>query len=310
MALAQQPGGLPAYLQSVAAQKEKEREEANKTTVVPEGAGTMRGGVLTPGTPKGDKLQHVAREQGGYTQQGTFNPTTGETKWGDKEPKTQTPEQAREAFGDRHASLLAAMAARGVTLPSGLRSKEQMKATLEGLVQKYPNMGDDEIADQLANGKINFAAQGKAAQVAAAQVGKVKVGLNEIKEFAPIVLDASKKLDRGTFVPLTKLMQTADASISDPNLRDLKIAVTSMLNAYDQVAARGGTDVGKREEAHQLLMAADSPEVLEHAVAMFQREAEAAERAASAAMTTGKKAEGATGSHPADIQAILDSLKK
>lgn len=201
----------------------------------------------------------------------------------------QTPNQARESFTDQHAALLAAMAARGVTLPSGLRSKEQMRSTLDGLIQKYPNLGPDDIADNIATGKINFGAENKAAQIGGAQAGRVALGLNEINEFAPLVKDASAKVPRGSFVPLNKLLQYSDAQLSDPNLRQLKIAVTSMLNAYDQVAARGGTDVGKREAAHQLLTSADSPEALNAAVAMFQREAQAAERAAQTTMHTTPK---------------------
>ena len=308
MALASAPGGLQSYLQAVAAQRAKQAEEANKLTIVPEGAGVMRGpNQLVQGTPK----PHPINWESTGSEKLPLDAMTGQRVQGvDPIKLTPTPEQAREAFDARHASLLAAMAARGVTLPSGLRSKEQMKATLDGLVQKYPNMGDDEIADNLANGKINFGAQNKAAQIAGGQAGKVALGLNEIKEFATIVKDASSKVPRGSFMPLTKLLQAGDAQISDPNLRQLKIAVTSMLNAYDQVAARGGTDVGKRAEAHALLTSADSPEALNSAVEMFQREAEAAERAAQSAMTRGTKTEGATGQHPADIQAILDSLKK
>jgi hypothetical protein len=44
----------------------------------------------------------------------------------------------RPTFGGRTQELLASMAARGVALPSGLRSQAQMAATLAGLINKYP----------------------------------------------------------------------------------------------------------------------------------------------------------------------------
>lgn len=239
-------------------------------------------------------LQHVSRDTGAEIEGGTFAPDTGETRWTERTPKALSPAQAGGQFSERHGGLLAAIATRGISLPAGLRSREQIRATLDGLIAKYPTMGDDELADNLANGKIRFTAENKASQMAASQAGRVMVGLNEINEFAPLVLDASSKVDRGTFMPINRLMNTAEGELSDSNLRELKIAINAMLNAYDQVAARGGTDMAKRAEAHSLLTSADSPEVLASAVTMFQREAAAAERAAQQAMRPGNAPEAKT----------------
>lgn len=183
-------------------------------------------------------------------------------------------------FTPQIGELQASLAERGVSLPAGMRSKAQMVSTFQGLLDKYPNKTPDEIADLVKTGQIEFGAQKKETQVAAGQAGKVQVAQEDIKQFAPLVLDASAKLPRGTWMPINKLMQTADESLSDPDLVTLKVYVTSLLNAYDQLAARGGTDVKKREEAHSLITSAQGPKALEAGVKAFEVEAEKAEIAA------------------------------
>ena len=183
-------------------------------------------------------------------------------------------------FGGENGELMAALAERGVTLPAGFRSKAQQVAMLNGLRERNPGMSADEIADKIKTGQIEFGAQKKETQTAAGVAGRVEVAQNEINEFVPLVRDASSKVPRGSFMPLNKLMQMGEAQISDPNLRALKIRINSLLNAYDMLAARGGTDMEKRREVRNLLLSADSPEVLESALQSFTLEADAAHRAA------------------------------
>lgn len=184
------------------------------------------------------------------------------------------------SFSPEMGQLMAALAEKGVSLPTGFRSKAQQIQLYQGILDRNQGKTPDEIADLLKTGQIEFGAQKKETQTAAAVAGKVEVAQNEIKRFAPLVREASAKVPRGNFVPLTRLMQTADASISDPNLRSLKIRINSLLNAYDMLAARGGTDKDKRQEVRGLLLSADSPEVLEAALDSFTLEADAAHAAA------------------------------
>jgi hypothetical protein len=200
-------------------------------------------------------------------------------------PKQLTPDQQRQehGFSPEASELLASLAAKGVSLPSGLRSREQMTSTLNGLLAKYPDKSADEIAEQVARGQVDFGAIKKETTTAAGQAGRVAIATNEIDSFAPIVLANSEKVGRGKFMPINRLLQTANTAISDPDLLQLKISINSMLNAYDQLASRGGTDVNKRAEAHSLLESAQSPEALAAAIQMFQKEAAAAGQAAAKA---------------------------
>lgn len=183
-------------------------------------------------------------------------------------------------FTPKMGELMAATAEQGVSLPTGFRSKAQQVQLYQGLLDRNPDLTADEIAKKLKTGQIEFGAQKKETQTAAGVAGKVEVAQNEIKEFTPLVQQASAKVPRGSFVPLNKLMQTADTSLSDPNLKALKIRINSLLNAYDMLASRGGTDKDKRGEVRNLLLSADSPEALESALTSFNLEADAAHRAA------------------------------
>lgn len=185
-----------------------------------------------------------------------------------------------ETFTPEMGALMAALAEKGVSLPSGMRSKSQQAEMYGGLLARNPGKTPDEIADLVKTGKIELGAQQKEVNTAAGIAGRVEVAANEIQEMTPLVLDMSEKVPRTSFVPLNRLIQTADTALSDPNLKELKIRINSLLNAYDVLAARGGTDAAKREEVRGMLLSADSPEALKAAIHSFGLEAQVAHKAA------------------------------
>lgn len=197
--------------------------------------------------------------------------------------KGESPAQKRNQFEQGDSDLLAALAQRGVSLPQGLRSKEQMAATLRGLRERNIGATPDEIADKVASGQVSFGAEKKETQVAAGMGGKIRYAENEIQQIAPLVREASAKVPRGAFVPYNKLVQMADASISDPNLKEFKSYMTTLSNAYDMLAARGGTDIEKRRHNREMFDTADSPEALEAALHAVETEAAISGKAATAA---------------------------
>lgn len=114
--------------------------------------------------------------------------------------------------------------------------------------------------------------------------GKVSIAEQEIPRFSTLIEQISAQVPRGQFVPLNKLMQMQESSISNPQLKQLKISINSLLNAYDVLAGRGGTDVAKREEVRNLLTSADSPQALRAALTQFRKEAEVAAESARQAI--------------------------
>lgn len=187
---------------------------------------------------------------------------------------------SKPAFTPAMGDLYAAMAEQGVSLPAGMRSKDQQVIMMQGLLDRNPGKSPDEIATGIKTGIIELGAQKKETQTAAGKAGAVDVALNEIEEFAPPALEASKAVPRGNWVRANTLIQGIDSDFSDPALKNLRLRTNALLNAYDQLAARGGTDADKRKEQRSQLLTADGPEAYEVAAKAMIDEAKRAERAA------------------------------
>jgi len=167
-----------------------------------------------------------------------------------------------------------------VSIPTGFRSKEQQAALYSGILERNPDKTPDQIADMIKKGEIEFGAQKKETTTAAGIAGKVQVFANELDENIPLVRKAAAAVPRGEWTDLNKLVQMGDNKISDPKLKTLKGYITSTLNAYDALAARGGTDVDKRAENRRLLLSSDGPEAFDAQLKVFENEANVAKKAA------------------------------
>jgi hypothetical protein len=233
--------------------------------------------------------QYNEQNRGGTINEGTVDRLTGQRTAGKDVALTATPGQqlaadtrtaAGVSFTDEEGSLMAALAERGISLPAGMRSRAQMKSTFASLLSRNAGMSPDDIAEKIATGQINFRAEGKETQTAAGVAGRVAVAVQELKTFGEQVRDASAAIPRGKFVPWNKLKQMTNEQLSDPELINLKVKMQALNNAYDQLAARGGTDAEKRAHIAQLFNTAKSPEGVEALVKAVNDEAVAAETAA------------------------------
>jgi len=183
-------------------------------------------------------------------------------------------------FDDRESELLASLADRNVSLPAGLRSQQQIKATVDGLFAKHPDLTADQIADGIKSGKLKLAAETKGAQTAGTQIGKVTLAVNEIKPFGEQTIEASDAVPRGKFVPYSKLKQLGEKNISDPQLLRFYAKMQALENAYNQLAGRSGTDVEKRAHIHRLFDTANSPDAVRELVRSLNEEGFGAKQAA------------------------------
>jgi hypothetical protein len=181
--------------------------------------------------------------------------------------------------GPAAQTLLGELAIRGINLPARTAG-----SVIAGLKKNYPNKSDAEIADMVATGQATLAGTKAEKRTEGAQVGKVDIATREIPQFAEQALAASAKIPRGEFKPFNRLRLLADSEFSNPDLKELKSYLNSLSNAYDVAAARGGTDVKKRAEAHAMLDAADSPEALARAIQVMQKEAGIALKAGQEAL--------------------------
>lgn len=227
------------------------------------------------------------QDRGGVINQGTVNPLTGERIEGRNIEKSMTPGEAAKAaaakdsgFSPDEQALLSELALRSVSLPAGLRSQAQIKATLAGLLSRNGERLPSEIADDIKSGKLRLSAENKASQVAGGQVGKVALAINEMKPFGEQVLEASSLLPRGEFVPWNELKQYGEKQVSNPRLLRFKAKMQALENAYNQLAARSGTDVDKRAHIHELFNVANSDEAVQALVQALNEEGFGAKQAA------------------------------
>lgn len=197
---------------------------------------------------------------------------------------TQTMLVPPSSFGGENGQLLAALAERGVSLPTGFRSREQQIGLLNGLRQRNPGKSPDEIADMVKSGQIDLANLRKAGQVASGIAGKVAYADEELQRIVPLVREASLKLPRGDFVPWNKLKQMSASQLSNPDLARFKQRMTMLSNAFDMLAARGGTDKDKRAQQREQFETAPSQEALEAVLQSVDQEAKISGEAARAAM--------------------------
>lgn len=238
---------------------------------------------------QGGKLPDVAaprtrnRIEGTNEVQEQYNTRTGQWEKVGGGPRFK-PDETKGGFEGKNGELLAALAEKGVSLPAGFRSKTQQLGLLNSLRERNPSLSPDEIADKVKNGQIDLANVKKAGQVAAGIAGKVAYAENELEQTIPLVREASAKLPRGQFIPFNKLKQMSQDKFSNPDLAEFRMYMTSLSNAYDMLAARGGTDVEKRAEGRRNFETAQSPEALEAVLRAVQKEAQASGRAAQAAM--------------------------
>ena len=186
-------------------------------------------------------------------------------------------------FTPEMADLQGAIIEKGIVIPSGFRGRAQQVSLYSGLLARNPGKSAEEIADGIAKGQISFAAEKKRSQVAAGIEGKIDFATDSLDETIPLAIQASAAVPRGKFVPWNKLKQMGEASISDPNLKQLKSYLNTISNDYDVLSARGGTDAEKRAHNRALFDAADSPEALQAALDAVWQEGQAAKRAGAKA---------------------------
>lgn len=145
---------------------------------------------------------------------------------------------------------------------------------------------------------VQFKGLIKEQQVEAGIAGRISYAEKEINQIGPKVIEQADKVGRGSFVPWNKLRNMAATSISDPNLKQLKVYLNTLTNSYDVLGGRGGTDVEKRAHNRELLDAADSPEALKAAVGAIVQEAELSRTAAAQSREVDKNALGPQPARP------------
>lgn len=108
--------------------------------------------------------------------------------------------------------------------------------------------------EQLAAARAEFSATTAAAQTAGRRGAQIGMAINELEAFIPEAKRISESIDRTQFPTLNSLLLSAQAGTGDENVKRLALVTNEVINAYAQVATRGGipTDAA-RGQAHEIL---------------------------------------------------------
>jgi len=158
----------------------------------------------------------------------------------------------RTPMAPQSGDLLAALTEKGVTLPQGLRSRQVLQQTLQGLIARNPGKSVDEIADQVKSGALTMGTEKTEASVLGRREAAILPveksitkpgGFLEQAEKAVDSVDFSKLKAAGSFEKWTKDQE------SDPDLSRYKAAVAELRAEYSIVLSKGGqvTDAARHE---------------------------------------------------------------
>jgi hypothetical protein len=200
-----------------------------------------------------DQLIQHQQQLLGQRKEATSERTEAERERHDQRMEDLTatnPNRAAPSAGS--GDLLAALTAKGVTLPQGLRSKQVLMQTLDGLKRKYPNLSDDEIADQVKSGAIEMGVSKTEGSVLGRREAAILPveksitkpgGFLDQAEKAVNAVDFSKLKAAGAFEKWGK------DQLSDPALSRYKAAVAELRAEYSIVLSKGGqvTDAARHE---------------------------------------------------------------
>lgn len=304
-ALAQNLAGTPTVGQGLAqglagfgqanqaAQKRKGLSAALESALgsLPESRRPMAEALLKSGNPEA--------LMGGLAQS-LFQPTPQEeaAQKVDVFNKTQgAQDEANRANQLKIAGMKQAQASAASAIDPADNQTLDYAATVYRTTGHIPPVGQGSAGTALRKAIIQRAAEQASAEgggaigdlATAADYGGTKAGLSalgrrsanidtaaaEANRFGDLSLEASKKLPRGQFVPLTMAIQAVQSGTSSPELKSFVTYSQSLANAAAVVAGRGTPNEGLQRKYEAILRAADGPAAFEAAVAAIKKEAKA-----------------------------------
>ncbi len=105
------------------------------------------------------------------------------------------------------------------------------------------------------------------------QIARMAVNSTEAEGAIQQGLEVSKNVPRTKFVPVNKLVQMAEANISDPDLLEFRAANLAIINTYARaISPTGQPTIHDKEEAMKIVSEATSPEAYERVMRRMLKE--------------------------------------
>jgi len=195
-------------------------------------------------------------------------------------------------------AVLGALQAAHITVPGGMNGR-QIAERVDAYMAYIPRIeGEDDIdyaarvADAATQGAAGYSEATQAGRRIGVQAGAVKIGTTAITEEGGLgeqYLDATRKLDFSSFVPLREGQKVMDWITSNPDLAALNVAAQGISADYSVVMGRGGISVSAQEKAREL-MNVTSPEAAQAKVDQAVKEMRAMEKATSLSTPSARQA--------------------
>lgn len=228
------------------------------------------GEVIGKGTPKPDyEPQKLARQTAADAEAARHNRAT------EGVAQTNASAKGKASFAEDEGNLMGALAERGVSLPAGLHSNGQMKATFRSLLDRNTDLTPDQIADKIASGQIDFNANKKSISTALSNFTSGKNGntirsLNVAVQHLDQLSELADALHNGDVAMINKAgnaVGAATGAAAPTNFEAAKKIVTD--EVVKAIVGAGGTG-GDREKMEAIINSAQSPEQLHGAIGVVQ----------------------------------------
>ena len=134
-------------------------------------------------------------------------------------------------------------------------------------------------ADQAA-ANVTYGGEKAAARTGATRAANIGMAVAEAQQTFPLVRQTSAALPRSEFVPVNKALQAAETNTGDPKVVAFGTALNTAINAYARaISPTGVPTVADKEHARAILSTASSPEQVEAALGIMEKEMSAARQA-------------------------------
>lgn len=162
--------------------------------------------------------------------------------------RAQKPAQSGFTLSDEDAKMLAQQRMAGdVTALQGLGWGTVGAANRGKVIAAMRQLGA--TGPELAAARAEFSATTAAAQTAGRRGAQIGMAINELTSFIPEAKRISELVDRTQFPSLNSVLLAAQAGTGDDNVKKLALVTNEVINAYAQVATRGGlpTDAARAQ---------------------------------------------------------------
>ena len=189
----------------------------------------------------------------------------------------QTKKGARFANFDTSGDhqLISSLAARALagdrTWKTGLARNPGLIQAVEAEVARGGEPGD--VANRILQNQANQVGRAQEQRTLGTASASNTLYGNAAASTMDTAIQASRDLPRTTFVPINKLIQMSQDSISDPKLARFRAATQTLVNDYSKATTPVGTPTdAKMKHAYEMLNLAQSPEAFEAVVDIMRQE--------------------------------------